>query len=76
MINIFVANINVDAQNNFNYMRDDFINKKRNDRENDHDERKNINVNLISRMCYNCDSFEYLFNTCARSHVFDFVLTN
>ena len=29
MTNIFVANINVDAQNNFNYMRDDFVNKER-----------------------------------------------
>ena len=43
--NIFVANINVDAQSNLNYMRDDFVNKKRDDRENDRNERKNINVN-------------------------------
>ena len=42
---IFVANINVDVQNNFNYMRDDFINKKRDDEENDYNNRKNININ-------------------------------
>ena len=44
MTNIFVANINVDIQNNFNYMRDDFVNKKRDDRESNRDDRENINV--------------------------------
>ena len=73
---IFVANINVDAQDNFNYMRDDFVNKERDDRENDREDRKNIDVDQIFKMCYNCDSFEHLFNTCIKSHVFDFALTS
>ena len=57
-------------------MRDDFINKKRDDRENDRDDQKNIDIDLIFKICYNYDSFEYLFNVCIKFHVFDFVLTS
>ena len=76
MTSIFVANINVNVQDNFNYMRNDFVNKERDDRENDREDRKNIDVDQIFKMCYNCDSFEHLFNTCIKSHVFDFVSTS
>ena len=74
--NIFVANINVDAQNNLNYIKNDFVNKKRDDRENDREDRKDIDVDQIFKICYNFDSFEHLFNTCIKSHVFDFVSTS
>ena len=55
--NIFIANINVDAQDNFNYMKDDFVNRERDDRENDRESRKDINVDQIFKVCYNCDSY-------------------
>ena len=74
--NIFVANINVDAQNNLNYIKDNFINRERDDRENDRESRENIDVDQIFKMCYNCDSLEHLFNTCIKSHVLDFVSTS
>ena len=74
--NIFVANINVDTQNNLNYIRDDFVNKKRDDRERDRDDQKSIHIDLILKICYNCDSFEHLFNVCIKFHVFDFVSTS
>ena len=73
---IFGANINVDTQNNFNYMKDDFVNQKRNDSERDCDNQKNINIDLIFKMCYNCDLFKHLFNVCIEFHVFDFVSTS
>ena len=73
---IFVANINVDAQNNFNYMKNDFVNKERNDRENDRENRESIDVDQIFKVCYNCDSFEHLFNTCIKSHVLDLISTS
>ena len=73
---IFVANINVDAQSNLNYMRDDFVNKERVDREDDRESRKNIDVDQIFKVCYNCDSFEHLFNTCIKSHVLDLISTS
>ena len=41
-INIFVTNINIDDQNNFNYIKDDFFNKERENREND---REDFNFN-------------------------------
>ena len=66
---IFVANTNVDAQSNLNYMRDDFVNRGRDDRE-------DIDVDQIFKVCYNCDSFEHLFNICIKSHVLDFVSTS
>ena len=74
--NIFVANINVDAQSNLNYMRDYFVNKERDDRENDRENREDIDVDQNFKVCYNCDSFEHLFNTCIKSHIFDFVSTS
>ena len=76
MTNTFVANINVDTQNNFNYMRDNFINKERDDRERDRNDQKSIDIDQIFKMCYNCDLFEHLFNVYIKSHVLDFVLTN
>ena len=76
VIIIFASNINVVAQNNLNYMRDNFINKRRDDRERDRDNRENIDIDLIFKMCYNCDSFEYLFNVCIKSHMLNFVLAN
>ena len=46
MIIIFVSNINVVAQNNFNYIQNDFLNKKRENRENDHEnDREDFNFN-------------------------------
>ena len=57
-------------------MRDDFVNKKRNDRKNDRDERENIDVDQISKMCYNYDSFEHLFNVCIKFHVLGFISTS
>ena len=76
MTSIFVANTNVDVQNNLNYMKNDFVNREENDREDDREDRKNIDVDQMFKVCYNCDSFEHLFNTCIKSHVFNFVSTN
>ena len=56
-------------------MKIDFVNKERDDRDRDRDDRKNIDINLIFKMCYNCNSFEHLFNIYIKSHVLDFVST-
>ena len=54
-------------------MRNDFFNEKRKNREND---RENFNFNQIFKVCYNCKSFEHLFNKCIKFHVLDFILTS
>ena len=73
VIIVFVSNINVVTHNNLNYIKNDFFNKRRENREND---RENFNFNQIFKTCYKCDSFEHLFNKCIKSHVLDFVSTS
>ena len=76
VIIVFASNINVVAQSNLNYIKDNFINKKRDDRERDRDDQENIDIDLIFKICYNYNSFEHLFNVCIELYVFDFVSTN
>ena len=70
--NIFAININnVFVVKNifFNYIQNDFVNRKK--RERDINDKNDVETSSKNHKCYNCDSIEHLTNKYINFHVFE-----
>ena len=67
--NVFVVQIV-----NFNYIQNEFVNRKKRKRE--RDDKNDAATSSINRKCYNCDSFDYLSNACINFYVSNHVFFN
>ena len=58
----------------FNYIQNDFVNRKK--RERDKNDKNDVETSLENRKCYNCNSIEHLINKCINFHVFEHVFVD